>query len=399
MLQDLGTLLATKLPLDTEKYNGDYKKYERFKTKFCTLIAANSFAGPKERATQLYNSLSDHVIDQLDHVPDLDRPGAYERLWSSLDWEFNRFQYGPFSHVQDLQSIRTWPKCETASDLDKLYKFVRFHYKTLEQAGQEAQAEAIKVTLLGKLKGRAASKSSTLIKQSGNRPVLRQMLEYMRNDIDDMELREMAEDESRSLVKTHTRPTSRANYINANSPEELNVYANQHEVFVQPSQTSHDPNVQREYDCASPVNYVGNGARPREPKPQGGVQWPDGYKNQHAPSSIYEGRGNTTNRGNYTPRSPPGSPRMQNAQQYERQRELEERFKHKCIYCITDDHESEECTKFSPHQCKDILYRYKLCFNCKCQGHPWYRCAMPKKCTKSCSDSGKHCTSVCTQGA
>ena len=297
------------------------------------------------------------MVDQLDHTLDFDKPDAYERIWRSLDREYGRFQYGVFSHVTDLQSIREWPKCENSADVYRLYKFIRVHYKALEREGQESLAETIKIDLLGKLRGKALGKSSTLIKRSGELPVIKKMLEIMRDEVDDLELQEIATGKNNSRS---TRTTLKGNLVHTSIEDADNEF---------PAQ----------------VNYVGT-RTPRSPETRS-VNWADGFRDrgQHATP----------------PQTPPPSRQMSNVDERgprspgTLQRELEERFRHKCIFCISNDHESINCTKYSPLEYKNILFRYRLCFNCHGQGHVNYRCMLPKLCTKPCGNDTKHSKVVC----
>ena len=68
-------------------------KYDAFKVKFQALIASTN-ASLEEKAKTLYQALGNEVIMQLDHVPNLTDPEAYEKLWQSLDIEFGKFQHG-----------------------------------------------------------------------------------------------------------------------------------------------------------------------------------------------------------------------------------------------------------------------------------------------------------------
>ena len=361
VLQDLGTLLTARLPPDTDKFNGDLRKYEKFKLKFCTLLSGYSFTTPKDRATSLYKALTDDVIDNLDHIPDLDRPDAYERMWRSLDFEYGRFQYGVFSHVTELQSIQRWPVCENSADLYNLYKFVKSHYKSLEQASQEIQAETIKVALLGKLKGRALGKCSTLIKESGERPVVKKMLQVMREEVDTLELQEMARgDEGKTHQSGKNCIKGAVNLVNATD----------------------------EACLSDPVNFVNAG--PTRNNHQR-VQFTDKPPLVlRSPTRSRQGETNT--------RSPTRGQGQQTVYDREFTEEMERRFSKKCIFCISDEHTSHQCTALEgPEEYRNILYKFRLCFNCHGQGHSYRHCFRPKYCTKSCNNSEKHSNVVCNQ--
>lgn len=382
LVQELGSMLSARLPDGFEKFDGESRKFESFKLKFCTLVSGGSFITPKDRAAMLFNSLSGDVVDQLDHIVDLERPDAYERIWRSLDRDYGRFQYGTFSHVTELQSIQQWPQCETSADLLRLYKFVKHHYMRLEQAGQAIQAETVKITLLGKLKGRALNKSSTLIKQSGDSPVIRRMLDIMRDDIDDMEIQDMAKGFESRNSSTGIKPILKSNLVSGgdnshgpmgyyNGPSQDSYGVPQQAIsnygFFTPGYDT--PTAQNGLQMLSQANYVGGNTGNR-------VQWAD-----QQPSAP--------------PRSPPGSPRTRNISQQAYQQEMENRMKHRCLFCVSDEHLSKECTKFGANESRQILTRFRLCYNCFGQGHGNYKCLLPKACTKSCPDQVKHATQLC----
>ena len=98
-----------------------------------------------------------------------------------------------------------------------------------------------------------------------------------------------------------------------------------------------------------------------------------------------------------TPRSPTRGHGQQN-QLYDPQftEEMERRFCKKCIFCMSDEHESEQCTSLgSPEEYKKILYRFRLCFNCKSQGHSYRHGFRPSYCSKNCGNTTKHSSVVC----
>ena len=190
MLENISSLFLLHLPpLDIKKFDGDFKKYEKFRLRFSTLISSIPSI---YHATLLYKSLEDDVIDQLDHIPDLQALDAYQTLWQYLDAEFSRHLHGAMSHEIKLMSIKSWKTCESSAELLKLYKFVRYHYNALERSGRGLQAEAIKIFFLGKLSGEVADRAATLIAESGNQPVIPKLLSMIRDEVDILELQEFA---------------------------------------------------------------------------------------------------------------------------------------------------------------------------------------------------------------
>ena len=193
-LESLKTLLNLQLPqLDISKFDGDLKKYEQFKFRFNTLVTGCNVI-PGQRATLLYQSLTDEVIGQLDPIHDLQRPGVYEKMWDSLDREFGSLNLEVIAHVSALASIQTWNMCETSDDLNTLYRFVRYHYNALKRLGQEWQAEVSRLHVLGKLPQAAIDKcfDSGLIDLDNDGPVIPDMLSLMRKEVGILKLLEIA---------------------------------------------------------------------------------------------------------------------------------------------------------------------------------------------------------------
>jgi hypothetical protein len=347
LAQDLSTLLSSRLPpIDIDKFNGDYKRYETFKTRFQTLIACTNTSA-KDQAKTLYQSLVEDVVEQLDHVPNLDSADAYEKLWQSLDSEYGRFQNGVIAYVTELTTgLQSWPTCKTSTDLHQLYKFVRSHYTALEQVGQESQAEhtSIRMLLLGRFTGRVMGRCSTVIDENPNSPVIKRILEIMKKEQRNLQLQEMSKGIEKNPAKPNTIPL-KSNLVNT---IEENVETTRVNNVI--NRSPHSPKL-------SPSSNNGHSAVPQQ---------------SPAVQPAFFSRG-----GFYA--------------------ERQERFSHKCIFCLSEEHDSDGCKRFSnPNEYKGILYRYRLCFNCKGQDHRNYQCNQPKLCTKNCTDSSKHCTIACT---
>ena len=192
-------------------------------------------------------------------------------------------------------------------------------------------------------------------------------------------LRELADLEHKEMTEPYksNRQPLKSNLVNAEGSQyhDDNFQCN----YELPYNTSMDANAPRSGDFQAQANYMGNANGNRS-------RWSGG--NNSGPN--YERSGNNSDR-----RNPPFT-----AEQWAAwQEELKDRFKHACIFCLSDEHESKVCTQLSPLECGRLLRRYRLCYNCRGQGHGNRDCAFPKTCTKPCSDTNKHCTQVCAHRA
>ena len=101
----------------TVKFDGESRKYEKFKFQFQTIVDSMSLTDA-DKGLLLYLSLEDTVTDYL---VDFKEEGhiSYQRLWTQLDLEFQSPLQGRLSHVTALFSIASMDTCDT---LDKLIK-------------------------------------------------------------------------------------------------------------------------------------------------------------------------------------------------------------------------------------------------------------------------------------
>eukprot|EP00794_Sanderia_malayensis_P001256 gene1256-biopygen483 len=68
-------------------------------------------------------------------------------------------------------------------------------------------------------------------------------------------------------------------------------------------------------------------------------------------------------------------------------------FKKKCVFCLEEDHASEDCQKVKDiSERKSILKKFARCFNCLNSGHRSFQCHTKTSC-KSCK--GKHHAAIC----
>ena len=194
-LDTLSTLLSTcQSHLKYDKFSGDSEDYESFKTKFTTLIDSTNTPGD-EKARVLLQALDHDVISRLDHVPELSTPNAYELLWESLDAEFSKYQDGVTSRVLELISeLQSWPVCDSSSQLRKLYKFLKSHYFSLKQFGQENELEhvSIRMLLLTCFNGKLLETFSTLVYENPKKPIIEQLLDLIKIEIKIQSLQELA---------------------------------------------------------------------------------------------------------------------------------------------------------------------------------------------------------------
>ena len=398
IVQNLSSLIATRLPtIEIEKFTGDSKQYETFKTKFKTLMASTN-ATPEEQARTLYQSLGGDVVTQLDHIPNLCDQGAYNRLWHSLDAEFGKFQNGAQDYVNELTSrLQTWPLARSSGDVSALYKFLRSYNTTLELEGQEHELETshIRKLILGTLTGQLKGRVIKLIDDNNNssRPIIKNILEEMKTAT-----RLMSLDENARGAKI-SKPSHKVNQIDSRDEGEL--LTNVNKIDSRDTRTQ-NKNVRIEDPPSNQRPNLGQG---------GGILRNNYYNDRYAPrdhGSQYPYR-SPPRSGNsfmntYSPvRNRPGDSASNRQSSPNRTfdrnfyLEREQRFSKRCMFCSTNDHESENCTQLSsPQEYKDILYKYKLCYNCLHQNHSNYNCLLPKRCAKSCNDSSKHSTVVCT---
>ena len=374
IVQDVTTLLSNRFPImDIEKFDGKAEKYESFRIKFKTLID-NTDVPISSRARTLFQALGGDVVAQLDHIPNLNQPDAYDKLWTSLDAEYGRFQNGSASYITELSSkLQSWPSVRTSTEVYELYKILRSYYTALEQLNQEYEMEhsSIRILILGRLTGKLLGKCSTLIDEHPTDPVIKRILDIMKSSIRIMNLEEMA------------KGTNTSNKPSKHSSKGLLCITNGQEGKEHESQ---------EDAIQSSVNKI----EAREPRsPNKNVRFQDyrsptrqGYTGSDRPSQSNSQWQNDRQTGSQS------SPRRDNAQY---NMEKEQRFSCKCIFCCSNDHDSAQCTKLdSPKEYKDILFKFRLCFNCLHQNHGIYNCYLPKQCSKNCSDMSKHATIVCS---
>ena len=172
------------------KFDGDPSRYQRFKEKFNVLMDTRELTD-LEKALVLYLSLEDDVITSLGDIT-TDSQLDYQKLWRELDDEYLLPVNGLYSHFAALSSISSWDVCNTHSSLDKLRKFLRFHCIALERLGAKDQAEGYVLQVLSKLSGNTADRVSTAMINSGGKPVLPQILEILREEVNIIGLQEFA---------------------------------------------------------------------------------------------------------------------------------------------------------------------------------------------------------------
>ena len=353
---DLSAFLSSRLPsIDIEKFIGDKNHYDAFKVKFQTLMAATT-STPEEQAKTLYQALGNEVISQLDHIPNLSDPGAYDRLWQSLDEEFGKFQHGHTGYVTELTNkLQNLPPVRSSTEIHQLYKLLKSYYTSLEQIGQQHEMEhsSIRTLILGRLTGKLSGLTSSLINHNPYSPVIKRILEYMKSHERDLSLEEMARGRTPEYF-------SSSNFLNLDEEEKRLA--------------------------SEPVNAMNSRSMGNDSR----VRFDERTLYR---SSAGQGRND---------RSPPTGRRW-NRNDYVSQNsdpgfllEKEQRFSKRCLFCCSDDHEPDACTRLaSPQDYKNILYKFRLCFNCLHQNHPNFNCLLPKKCTKNCNDSTKHSSVVC----
>ena len=392
--QDLTNLLSSRLPsIEIDKFQGEVKNYESFKTKFQTLISGTDTT-EEQRARTLYQALGNDVVCQLDHIPNLAKPGAYERLWENLDTEYGRYLNGATSYVTELiTKLQLWPPCRTSSEIHHLYKFVRYIYTALEQTNQISEIEhsSVRVLILGRLTGGLLGKCSKLIDRNPNDLVIKRILDEMRDEVRTLSLQEMAKGQK-------VKPFSKSNFIDANGisqpydPNLINVNN------VGASDTRSESRVRFKEPPSSPsqgryndANRSPNRFRPPYNDNRSPIRYRPPYNdnNQRSPSRSW-------NNNQFTPTYNAGTPPRRYDPNWSQERD--QRFGKRCFFCYGDDHDPDDCRRLShTDDYKAILYRFNLCFNCLHQLHSSSRCLYPKKCTKNCSDMQKHSSVICSK--
>ena len=172
------------------KFNGDNDQFQGFRCKFNTVVESMELT-ESDKALILYLSLDDEVIQYLG---DITENGCvnYHKLWTELNQEFDTRQHGIYSHISDLFTINSMPKCNTSDQLRQLYKFVRKHYVALKKVGAENEMEGFKVSILAKLCDTLADKVSDIIIRADGQPVVSSILDELREEIGILDLQEMA---------------------------------------------------------------------------------------------------------------------------------------------------------------------------------------------------------------
>ena len=415
-LLELTSVLTQRPNIENEKFTGDIKKYDSFKIKFKTLMSSGSLS-LEEQARILYQSLSGEVISQLDYVPNLNSPQAYDQLWESLDTEYGRYQNGAASYVTELISkLQQLPICRTSNDFQALYKLIKYHYTALEQLDQVTEAEhiSIRMLILGKLTGKQSATFNNLIDRCPNTPIIKTFLDILKSEIRLMGRDELAKGASRlsknqsksNLVDAQEQRGILVNNVDTRrsrqedrsvgfqepprqrySPSSPRNYRNQQSQFQSPSRFD-DRNRFQNYSSAnrdtrpSNANRFQNHSSPnRDTRPSNANR----FQNHPSPNrNTMSSNANPQN--SFSPRRPDSN-----------LEELQQRFTRRCFFCLSNSHDSDNCQEFQdPNEYKDILYKFRLCFNCHHQGHPNVHCIMPKRCTRGCEDNSKHSSVVCS---
>ena len=466
-LNELSSLFSNRFPnADQEKFTGDIKKYDSFRTKFRTLMASSSVY-PDEQAKILYQSLSGEVISQLDFVPNLSSPSAYEKLWEALDAEYGKYQNGAASYVTELiTKLQHTAVCKTSSELQALHKTIKFYYNALDQLDQVTEIEhiSIRMQILGKLTGGLSNKFNNLIEFNPNSPIIRRFLEILKAEIRLLGRSELAVGQKplKGICKNNQISSSEANSNSLPPPSEDAPRSVQFADDLlsgqdRPSRSRHPSPGRRSYE-PSPNRQSGQNSNrfdryssPNRPytndsynrqyyqspnrsvnndRYNGPYQSPNRPSNSGASNRQYNQSPNRPNNNNtynrqYNPPPPndfnrysnfnssnrdssrsynsfrnsyntPQSPVSGRQSDRPSRDELTQRFSRRCFFCLSDDHDSESCNQLSdPLEYKDILYKFKLCFNCLHQGHSNTHCLMPRKCIRGCNDQSKHSSVIC----
>ena len=223
-----------------------------------------------------------------------------------------------------------------ASDLYKLYQFIRYHYNALRRHDREWEAEVSKLHVLGKLTGDIADKciSSGLFDSNNNKPVIPEMLSIIRKEVDILTLQEIAKETSNINIKKESSSGDSVNLQNeAQYESTLKPYVNNH-------------------DLRSPIIKQCGHNKPQclNLKPVKN-QFPQGMLSRRKPM---------------------------------------------CFFCHSNQHESHFCNHYSdPADFRKFLLQYGHCFNCLEHGHRSWECVKFKICANRCGDSRKHSPVLC----
>ena len=174
----------------TVKFDGESRKYEKFKFQFQTIVDSMSLTDA-DKGLLLYLSLEDTVTDYL---VDFKEEGhiSYQRLWTQLDLEFQSPLQGRLSHVTALFGIASMDTCDTLDKLVKLYRFVKRHYVALQRIDAAEELEAFKLSVLSKLQGEVADEVSEYIIKMNGKSVGPGILNIIREQITLMEIQQVA---------------------------------------------------------------------------------------------------------------------------------------------------------------------------------------------------------------
>ena len=248
----------------------------------------------------------------------------------------SKYHDGVTSRVLELISeLQSWPVCDSSSQLRKLYKFLKSHYYSLKQFGQEYELEhvSIRMLLLTCFNGKLLETFSTLMYQNPKEPIIQKLFDLMKIEMKIQSLQELAKN-TKNLYST--------NFNSQMSPERNAGKSDQ-----SATQTKNLPLERVEVNSS-------------------------GCNSRDYPSVSSNG----------------------NERSYFTQREM--RFSKQCFFCLSNNHYPENCTYLnSPSEYKRILRRFKLCYNCFGSDHMNNNCRKLNNCMSNCGDMLKHSSLVC----
>ena len=326
-LQELQSLSSV-----INKFDGDSSRYQRFKARFCTIADSMTLTEP-DKGLLLYISLEDDVLDYLGNITE---EGCinYRKLWSELDYEYDPPQHGICTHIAALFSISSMSTCDSLDKLIKLYKFVKLHYLALKNLGAGNEVEGFRMQLLSKLCGTVSEKVSGHMIDAEGKPVVPDILDILRREINVMELEELAAS------------------LSGDVPEQGDDKLPPKEVI-------------------GPADLNGN-------VPEQGDHKELPSKEVIGPADV----GTTAPQQSLTSILKPSSVNSQ-CQQFN------------CLFCMTNTHHSNTCKRYrTPSDYQQVLFQHRRCYNCYGYGHKSYACPRPKECSL-CHDNRKHSPVLC----
>lgn len=184
------------------KFNGESKTFLRFKHRFQTIINQLDL-NYAQKGLFLYLSLDVKVSETVKIISNENID--YNDLWDKLDCEYCGPQHGPLYNGAVLNTLNTWSICDTFEKLKHLYEFILSNYRSLEIQGPVEHDLVTAIAILSKVEGDLASNISRLISESPGKPVVFEILKFIKAELNMLELNKLVCGTHEDLKNTESK--------------------------------------------------------------------------------------------------------------------------------------------------------------------------------------------------